>query len=229
MEYLKGVSLREVNLTQRGPLPWAGAAFIAAEVARGLAAAHALRGPDAPAGLLHGDLSPSNVMICDDGAVKLLDFGLARPSGREPSVSGVQGKLAYLPPEAVSGIALDHRTDLYSLGVTLYEMLAGVRPFQAQNDLELIERIRSGEVRPPSAHVSSVPRELEELVCLPCRESWTSWSFGPCGVTAARGRNRPPTSRTRSSTSSRAGSGRATSRPWPAPPARGSRRRRTRS
>jgi serine/threonine protein kinase len=160
MEYLRGMSVRQLLGARGGRLEWPVAAWIASEVARGLDAAHETR---RGSGLVHGDISPSNLMCCADGAVKILDFGLARPAGGERSTSGWEGKLAYLPPESANGGACDHRVDIYSLGVTLYHMLTGEQPFLGRNDLETVQRILQSRVEPPST-AAEVPAELDEVV-----------------------------------------------------------------
>jgi serine/threonine protein kinase len=164
MEYLQGIDLRRLVRAQGGKLDWPAAVHIASEVARGLAAAHELRRPGAKNGLVHGDISPSNVMACADGAVKVLDFGLSRPVGVERSVSGLEGKLAYLPPEAANGGVLDHRLDLYALGVVLYWMVTGVQPFQGRTELETLQRIVQQTVEPPSALTGGLPDRFDEIV-----------------------------------------------------------------
>lgn len=164
MEYLRGMNLRELTRAQGGHLPWSAAAWIASEAARGLAAAHELRRPDAPEGLSHGDISPSNLMACVDGAVKVLDFGLARPVGGERSSSAVGGKLTYMPPEAANGGSFDHRVDIYALGVSLYVLLTGVQPFEGGNEFETVHRIMRHQVDPPSALVSGIPSEIDAVV-----------------------------------------------------------------
>ncbi|HEU5060187.1 MAG TPA: serine/threonine-protein kinase, partial [Kofleriaceae bacterium] len=154
MEYLRGVDLRQLAREQGGRLPWRAALWIAAEAARGLEAAHDLRGPGAEAGIIHRDVSPSNIMTCADGAVKVLDFGLARPVGGERSSSRLSGKLPYVAPESANGGEIDARVDLYALGVTLYWLMTGVQPFEGRNELDTIQRILIGRVDPPSALVA---------------------------------------------------------------------------
>jgi serine/threonine protein kinase len=128
MEYLRGLDLHALAEANRAALPWAAAAFIASEAARGLHAVHSVRTADAPSGLVHRDLSPSNVIACVDGAVKLVDFGLARAAGREQSRSGIEGKLGYLAPESVAGMAPDPLSDVYSLGVVLFRNAHAAAP-----------------------------------------------------------------------------------------------------
>lgn len=165
MEYLRGVDLRTLMQRRAGPLPWAAATFIGAEVAHALAAAHGLRTTDAPNGLVHRDLSPSNVMACRDGSVKLLDFGLARPVGHEQSVSGIEGKLRYLAPEVASGVAPSPSVDVYALGTVLYELVCGKPAFDGENELELLNRILFSEAPPPSHHRPDLPEALDYVLC----------------------------------------------------------------
>ncbi len=164
MELLEGWTVRELLSRLGGRLPVEPAVFIVAEVAGALAAAHTLREPEHPRGLMHGDLSPSNVMVCRDGAVKLLDFGLARPVGAGPSTSNVGGKLAYMPPESASGAMLDERVDIYAVGVVLYELLTGTRPLAGRNDLELLQNILHAPVVPPSKRVAGLDPKIDQLI-----------------------------------------------------------------
>ena len=136
MELLEGMTLRAK--LDAGPLPTKKILSIAAQVAEGLAKAHA-------AGIVHRDLKPENLMVTPDGLVKILDFGLAKLTGPPeasgevsiaPTVSGgtepgmVMGTVAYMSPEQAVGKPLDFRSDQFSLGAVLYEMVAGRRPFE---------------------------------------------------------------------------------------------------
>ncbi len=153
MEYLDGVDLRRLLTAHGGKVPWATAAFICSEVALALGAAHAQ-------GLVHRDLSPSNVMVCRDGAVKVLDFGLAKPTHAEQSVSGLQGKVHYASPEVIVGTSVDHRADLYSLGVVLYEAITGRQPFGGATDFDTMNQVLRAEVPAPKTELP----ELDELL-----------------------------------------------------------------
>ncbi len=164
MEYLDGVNLAALARQWGKPFPWPAAVFIGIEVAHALAAAHRVRADDIPHGLVHGDLSPSNVMVCTDGAVKLLDFGLARPAGLELSSSRICGKLSYLPPESVAGVPPSAQLDVYALGVILYELVTGTRAFQADNDLQKINLILHADVPPPSTLVKDLPPAFDALL-----------------------------------------------------------------
>jgi tetratricopeptide (TPR) repeat protein len=125
MAFYPGVTLDEVM--RDGPLPVPNALDYATQIARGLAAAH-------ERGIVHRDIKPANVIVTADGVVKLLDFGIARMPDVDVSHEGVTpGTIAYMSPEQVTSRVLDRRTDLWSLGVVLYEMCTGVRPFGGDN------------------------------------------------------------------------------------------------
>ena len=131
MEYVDGADLRML-LRHIAPqcVPLSIAIGVCIEVLRGLSYAH--RSKDAHArssGIVHGDVSPSNILISHEGEVKLIDFGIARPARTHSHDDKVQGKLAYMSPEQAHGEALDCRTDIFSTGIVLFEMLAGRRPF----------------------------------------------------------------------------------------------------
>ena len=143
----------------RGPLPVAEAVRIAVEVARGLAKAH-------ERGIVHRDIKPANVMVTTDGMVKILDFGIAKLSGVSVTQTvGAIGTLAYMSPEQAFGESLDHRTDLWSLGILLYEMLAGVRPFRGAGEQALLVATLSADPEPLRAHRPDVPAEIEAVIC----------------------------------------------------------------
>jgi TolB-like protein/predicted Ser/Thr protein kinase len=144
MAYVDGETLRQ--RIERGPLSVHEATGLARQIASGLAAAHRR-------GVIHRDVKPSNVLVAADGTVKLVDFGIARTA--EPSMTrqGTRlGSLTYMSPEQTRGESVDLRTDLWALGVVIYEMLAGAPPFAAVSDEALVVRIRS-DAPPPLAHV----------------------------------------------------------------------------
>ncbi len=161
MEYVHGQNLAAVlrrAVESQGRLPAPLALFIAAEVSKGLAYAHGALSPDGePLGLVHLDVSPQNILVSYDGAVKLTDFGIAKAFGAAPPEavdSGVAepliGKASYLAPEQALGSAVDPRTDVYALACVLYESLAGDPPHGRGDDDEILARVRAGEVAPPS-------------------------------------------------------------------------------
>ena len=117
--------------------------------------------------MIHRDVSPSNIMMSYEGAVKLLDFGIAKALGEAPETtkSGtMKGKYAYMAPEQTEGDDVDHRIDIFSCGTVLHEVLTGRRLFKGQNDVLTIERVRRCEVPPPSQQNPMVPPELDAIV-----------------------------------------------------------------
>jgi serine/threonine protein kinase len=137
---VEGVDLRAIlgSLARaRERLPIGLVVLVAIEIAKGLAHAHSRRLPDGtPARIVHRDLSPGNVMVSTDGAVLLTDFGIAKVAHAERTRTGlIKGKAEYMSPEHASGEELDGRADLFALGVVMFELITGVRPFQGPTDL----------------------------------------------------------------------------------------------
>jgi len=170
LEYVDGASLANIlsdGAARKLPLPHAVVAHVLSEVARALDYAHRKRGPDgAPLGVVHRDVSPSNVLVSRDGEIKLTDFGIARASGRvsETTTGGrIKGKFSYMAPEAVFGEATV-RSDLFALGVMGWEMLAGVRPFATPTNEAQILRLVTATAPPIGDLVSAVPRALADIV-----------------------------------------------------------------
>ncbi|HVU52324.1 MAG TPA: serine/threonine-protein kinase [Polyangia bacterium] len=171
MEYIRGRDLSEtmraIWKTMGPPRPEL-VAYIGREACRALSYAHSLadeRGR--PLGMIHRDVSPSNIMMSYEGAVKLLDFGIAKALGEAPETtkSGtMKGKYAYMAPEQTEGDDVDHRIDIFSCGIVLHEVLTGRRLFKGQNDVLTIERVRRCEVPPPSQQNPMVPPELDAIV-----------------------------------------------------------------
>jgi pimeloyl-ACP methyl ester carboxylesterase/tRNA A-37 threonylcarbamoyl transferase component Bud32 len=142
----------------RGPLPVAEALEYTAQVAAGLAHAHA-------AGIVHRDIKPANVMVTRDGRARILDFGIAKLADARLTRSGmVLGTYAYMSPEQAGAEPVDHRSDLWSLGVVLYEMLTGVPPFRGGSALGLMAAIQGATPAPLSAHRAGIPPDVESLV-----------------------------------------------------------------
>ena len=157
MEYLKGRTLREV-LAERGVLTPAEALDVVEPVLAALAAAHA-------AGIVHRDVKPENVILTDDGRIKVADFGLARAASTATSTSGVlMGTVAYLAPELVARGVADARTDVYAVGVMLFEMLTGRQPFTGDVPIQVAYRHVHEEVPVPSSVVPGLPEPLDVLV-----------------------------------------------------------------
>ena len=170
MEYIAGQDLRALlkRCAELGQLPPINAAlFIIGEVCKGLAYAH--RKVDAegrPLKIIHRDVSPSNVLISAEGEVKLVDFGIAKAAGRlSRSATGrLQGKFCYMSPEQAIGADVDVRSDVFSAGVVLYELLTGVRPFEGERDLESLERVKTHAPPPPSRLRPEIPAAIDAIV-----------------------------------------------------------------
>lgn len=142
----------------RGPLSVSEAVSIATEVARGLAAAHA-------AGIVHRDVKPSNILVAPEGSVRILDFGIAKVANQTVTgPSATLGTVAYMSPEQTRPGEVDGRTDLWSLGVVLYEGLTGQRPFAAGDNAAVIHAIRNDEPRPLRQLRPEVPEALARIV-----------------------------------------------------------------
>jgi serine/threonine protein kinase len=170
MEYLPGRDLRDVlkRLQKRDEIiPVHLAVHIVTEVCKGLDYAHR-RTDDAGNSLdiVHRDVSPSNILISRDGEVKVIDFGIARATSRAAkTVSGrIQGKICYMSPEQASGQSVDARSDIFSAGVVLYEMLTGKRPFQGESDLQSLDLVRKCNFQTPSELNPEIPPELDAIV-----------------------------------------------------------------
>ena len=167
MEYVRGKSLAELHrrarLLQR-PFPPVLAAQICLEVARGLAYAHRLTEHGQPLGLVHRDVTPHNVLVSYEGAVKLTDFGIAKASNRASTAGMLKGKFAYMAPEQARGEPVDSRTDLFALGITLWELLTGARLFDGDSDVAVLRAVQEREIRSPSAVNRAVDPALAEVV-----------------------------------------------------------------
>ena len=168
MEYIGGRDLTQVlrrcqETQQRIPVPHA--VYIAARIAEGLHFAHTLTGGDGrPLNIVNRDVSPSNVRLSYDGDVKLLDFGIAQALMKFTSEIGVlKGKFSYMSPEQIRGMPLDARTDVFSAGIILHEMLTTEKLFRGDTEFALMEKVRKAEVPPPSGFNRRVTPELDAI------------------------------------------------------------------
>jgi tRNA A-37 threonylcarbamoyl transferase component Bud32 len=169
MEYVPGEDLEKIlrRLGPGNPMPLALALRVVSEVCGGLHYAHG-RADSAgrPLQIVHRDVSPANVIVSCDGAVKLIDFGVAKVLDAQALArSGAfRGKFAYMSPEQCAGEPLDARSDIFSLGIVLYEATLGHRPFQGENQFQILRQITEGVPTPPSQVNSAYPPELEAIV-----------------------------------------------------------------
>ncbi|YCK80369.1 Stk1 family PASTA domain-containing Ser/Thr kinase [Arthrobacter sp. D3-18] len=156
MEYVKGHTLRD-TLNEQGALPPRLALALIDPVIEGLAAAHR-------SGLIHRDVKPENVLIADDGRIKVGDFGLARAISANTSTGALIGTVAYLAPELVLGQPADARSDIYSAGIMLYEMLTGKQPYAGDSPIQVAYQHVNAVVGRPSDAAPGLAEDLDELV-----------------------------------------------------------------
>ncbi len=170
MEYVNGRDLRTLlrKVREYGtPFPEQVAAFVVMKIAAALDYAHRKRGfDDRELKLVHRDISPQNVILSTEGAVKLVDFGIAKAASKAShTVAGaLKGKLLYMSPEQATGQPLDNRSDLYSLGLVLFELLTGERCFQADSELGVLEKVRLGRISDLATLNPNVSREIAAIV-----------------------------------------------------------------
>jgi serine/threonine protein kinase len=167
MEYVHGCSLRALTAATPGPLPPPLAAFIVHEIARALHAAHTFVDADGrPWPVIHRDVNPKNVLLSDSGVVKLTDFGIAKIFDQHlTTASGLRGTLGYMSPEQASGRPVDARTDVYSCGVILYELLAGRRAIEGEGQFERLAQAQRGvEIDEAALAAAATPAALSDLL-----------------------------------------------------------------
>ena len=185
MEFIAGQPLTAVmgSGIAGNPLDPYSTARIIADAADGLHAAHELKGASGNTlGLVHRDVSPGNIMVLHDGGVKIVDFGIAKARGRL-TISGVQqfkGKVGYVAPEQLSGGDIDRRTDVFGLGVVMWEALSLQRLFRMEDENECLRAILSGEPPTPSAIRPEVPVELS-AICLKALAPFPDYRFQTAG------------------------------------------------
>ncbi len=157
MEYLPGITLRDL-LQEHKVLTTEQTFDIMEAVLGGLAAAH-------KAGIVHRDLKPENVLLADDGRIKIGDFGLARAASANTATgAALLGTIAYLSPELVTRGVADARSDIYAVGIMMYEMITGEQPFKGEQPMQIAYQHANDSVPAPSAKNSKLPAEIDELV-----------------------------------------------------------------
>jgi serine/threonine-protein kinase len=171
MEYIPGRDLRDVlrryRKSERLPSLSIGA-YLLRETARGLSYAHNKTDESGISlGIIHRDISPSNILVSREGIVKLTDFGIAKAMSRlGRSITGrLQGKFCYMSPEQASGQSVDHLSDVFSLGAVSYELFTGIRPFERETDLATLECVKSAKFDPPSLHRPELPQSINDAIC----------------------------------------------------------------
>ena len=155
MEFLEGQPLDRI--LEKGSVPFPRACAWVGEVACALGAAHRK-------GVIHGDVKPANIFISDEGRIKLMDFGMARLASHDSKATPLVGTPAYWCPEQIVGKPQDARSDLFSLGVVLYELVTGKRPFDAESLQAICGRVLSSTPLPPSHANPSVPSNFDGIV-----------------------------------------------------------------
>ena len=171
MEYVDGANLKQFldRLKEKNYVfPVEISIYIISQMCQGLHYAHTFQDKlsGKPLHIVHRDISPHNVMLTYDGAVKVIDFGIAKSNtNSEATQAGtIKGKLSYLAPEYLDGMDLDHRYDQFAVGITLWEMLCSRKLFTAANDLAVLKQIQACKITPPSQINPNVPKELDAIV-----------------------------------------------------------------
>jgi serine/threonine protein kinase len=170
LEHVHGRDLRNIFdrcRTVNEPMPVAQACFVIMKICEGLDYAHNKRdqgGRDL--NLVHRDVSPQNILVSFEGEVKLIDFGIAKAAGKgQKTQAGIlKGKFGYMSPEQVRGLPIDRKSDIFSCGIVLYELLTGERLFVGESDFSTLEKVRNVEILPPSTYNRKIPDELERIV-----------------------------------------------------------------
>src|SRR5262245_28799380 len=170
LEHVHGRDLRAIFERCRAkaePMPVAQACFVVMKMCEGLDYAHNKR--DAAGhemNLVHRDVSPQNVLVSFEGEVKIIDFGIAKAAGKVGKTQAgiLKGKFGYMSPEQVRGLPIDRRSDIFSTGIVLYELLTNERLFVGETDFSTLEKVRNVEILPPSTYNRKIPDELERIV-----------------------------------------------------------------
>lgn len=156
MELIEGITLKEY-ISKKGKLSVKEATSIAIQVSMGLEAAHSH-------GIVHRDVKPQNIIISMDGKVKVTDFGIARAASSNTISSNVMGSVHYSSPEQVRGGYSDEKSDIYSLGITMYEMVTGKVPFDGDTTVAIAIKHLQEEIVPPSIYTPELPHSLEQII-----------------------------------------------------------------
>lgn len=157
MELIDGITLKDY-MERQSPLDWTRATFFALQIAKALEHAHSR-------GIIHRDIKPQNIMVLRDGTVKVTDFGIARQAGSNTyNLREAIGSVHYVSPEQAKGGHIDNRSDLYSLGVVMYEMLTGKLPFEGDTPLAVAMQHINSAPEPPRTFVPDIPKTLEDIV-----------------------------------------------------------------
>ena len=170
LEYVNGRDLRGIfdDLRKQGQvMPMPQVCYLIMQLCEGLDYAHNKRDAQGrDLNLVHRDVSPQNVLIGYEGEVKLIDFGIAKAAGKASKTQAgiLKGKFGYMSPEQVRGLPIDRRSDIFALGIILYEMLTGERLFVGESDFSTLEKVRNVEIVPPSSFNSAIPEKLERIV-----------------------------------------------------------------
>ncbi|HYV47036.1 MAG TPA: protein kinase [Myxococcaceae bacterium] len=170
MEYLPGEDFSTVIRTagrKREYVPLTVVARVMADAAHGLSYAHEFTDSSGkPLGIVHRDISPSNIYVTYQGQVKVLDFGIAKAESRLTNTTAgvVKGKYMYMAPEQARGVPVDRRADVFSLGVSLYEAVTHYRPFSRENDLAILNAVLKCDFKPPRELRKDLPAELETII-----------------------------------------------------------------
>ncbi len=169
MEYIHGEDVRTIlssSARSRAHVPLGHAVAIVSAAAACLHYAHERCGSDKqPLDIVHRDVSPSNILVGYDGSIKVVDFGIAKASMSQETRSGsLKGKISYMSPEQCRGIAVDRRSDVFALGVVLYELATTTRLFKGDNDYLVMEQIVTGRISPPKLRRPSLPDELSNII-----------------------------------------------------------------
>ena len=196
MEYIDGITLKQY-IEQQGEIKWREALYFTVQILRALQHAH-------EKGIIHRDIKPQNIMLLEDGTIKVTDFGIARFSQAETQTMTDKaiGSVHYIAPEQARGGYINDKADIYSVGVMLYEMLTGQLPFVADNAVSVAIMQMQAEPTPPSRINPSIPKGLEEITMHAMEKNpaqrfpsqricWRTWSASAatrklCSATASR-------------------------------------------